>query len=298
MYARQLSDRSNMTLKIEKYTDGDSTTIRLIGRMQTEHLEELEKQIRESGPVLRLDLDEVTGGAFVKRSAHHVPGFKSWSAVSTQESVPGTHKDLLERRRFGGTGPGLDQVFCRVGRIEKSCDKSGGHSRKENLMDNVGEKNKRIVLDAKTLLLEFLAAVTHGQDAGALFAEDGALELPFLHSVGIPWRHRGRQAIRELQNSLAGLYLDLAFKPEDTHVLIDTPEQVFAEYMAHTTAKATGRTLHHMFAARLVAENGLIKLVRESLNVVAAAQALLPGGVKDLPDPEKEIFSLPPDYRT
>jgi hypothetical protein len=48
--------------------------------------------------------------------------------------------------------------------------------------------------DAKTLLLEFLAAVTHGQDAGALFAEDGALELPFLYSVGIPWRHRGRQA--------------------------------------------------------------------------------------------------------
>jgi hypothetical protein len=46
--------------------------------------------------------------------------------------------------------------------------------------------------------------------------------------------------------------------------------------MAHTTAKATGRTLHHMFAARLVAENGLIKLMRESLNVVAAAQALLP----------------------
>jgi ketosteroid isomerase-like protein len=152
--------------------------------------------------------------------------------------------------------------------------------------------------DAKTLLLEFLAAVTGGQNAAALFAEDGAVELPFLHSLGIPWRHRGRQAISELQASLAGLYLDFAFKPEDTHVLIDTPEQVFAEYMAHTTAKATGRTLHHMFAARLVAENGLIKLVRESLNVVAAAQALLPGGVKDLPDPEKEIFSLPPDYRS
>src|ERR1700722_1136810 len=37
--------------------------------------------------------------------------------------------------------------------------------------------------DAKTLLLEFLAAVTRGQDAAALFAEDGAVELPFLHSV-------------------------------------------------------------------------------------------------------------------
>jgi len=152
--------------------------------------------------------------------------------------------------------------------------------------------------DAKTLLLEFLAAVTHGQDAAALFAEDGAVELPFLHSVGIPWRHQGRQAISELQASLAGLYLDFAFKPEDTHVLIDTPEQVFAEYMAHPTAAATGRTLHHLFAARLVAENGQITLVRESLNGVAAAQALLPGGVKDLPDPEKAIFSVPPDYRS
>ena len=80
--------------------------------------------------------------------------------------------------------------------------------------------------------------------------------------------------------------------------MIDTPEQVFAEYMAHTTAKATGRTLHHLFTARLVAENGQIKLLRESLNPVAVAQALLPGGVKDLPDPEKVIFSVPPDYRS
>jgi uncharacterized protein len=74
--------------------------------------------------------------------------------------------------------------------------------------------------------------------------------------------------------------------------------RMLAEYMAHTTAKATGRTLHHLFAARLVAENGRIKLLRESLNVVAVAQALLPGGVNDLPDPENEIFSVPPDYRS
>jgi ketosteroid isomerase-like protein len=152
--------------------------------------------------------------------------------------------------------------------------------------------------DAKTLLLEFLAAVTHGENAAALFAEDGAVELPFLHSLGIAWRHRGRQAIRELQDSLAGLYLEFAFKPEDTHVLIDTPDQVFAEYMAHPTVRATGRTVHHLFTGRLVAENGQIKLLRESLNPFAVAQALLPGGVKDLPDPEKEIFSVPPDYRS
>ena len=152
--------------------------------------------------------------------------------------------------------------------------------------------------DAKTLLLEFLAAVTDGRNAAALFAEDGAVELPFLYSLGIPWRHRGRQAISEVQASLAGLYLDFAFKPEDTQILIDTPEQVFAEYMAHPTAAATGRTVHHLFTARLVAENGQIKLLRESLNPVAVAQALLPGGVKDLSNPEKVIFSVPPNYRS
>src|ERR1700682_2407291 len=133
--------------------------------------------------------------------------------------------------------------------------------------------------DAKTLLLEFLAAITAGQNAATLFAEDGAVELPFLHSLGIAWRHRGRQAISELQDSLAGLYLDLAFEPEDTHVLIDTPEQVFAEYMAHPTAAATGRAVDHRVAGGLVGARRQIQLLRESLNPVAVAQALLPGGV-------------------
>ena len=49
-----------MTLKIEKYSDGYSTTIRLIGRMRAEHLPELEKQIRETGPAITFDLEEVT----------------------------------------------------------------------------------------------------------------------------------------------------------------------------------------------------------------------------------------------
>ena len=48
-----------MTLKIEKRSDGFSTTIRLIGRMRAEHLPELEKQIRENGSAITLDLDEV-----------------------------------------------------------------------------------------------------------------------------------------------------------------------------------------------------------------------------------------------
>jgi anti-anti-sigma regulatory factor len=48
-----------MTLKIEKYRDEYSTTIRLIGRMRAEHLRELEKQIRESESKIVLDLEEL-----------------------------------------------------------------------------------------------------------------------------------------------------------------------------------------------------------------------------------------------
>ena len=48
-----------MTLKIEKYWDGHRTNIRLIGRMRAEHLPELEKQIRESGSKIVIDLEEV-----------------------------------------------------------------------------------------------------------------------------------------------------------------------------------------------------------------------------------------------
>ena len=49
-----------MTLKIEKDSDGQQTTIRLIGHMQSEHIEELKAQIKGSGPGIVLDLDEVT----------------------------------------------------------------------------------------------------------------------------------------------------------------------------------------------------------------------------------------------
>ena len=49
-----------MTLKIERYSDGLSTTIRLIGRMRAEHLEELKTQIGESGSKIALDLEEVS----------------------------------------------------------------------------------------------------------------------------------------------------------------------------------------------------------------------------------------------
>jgi anti-anti-sigma regulatory factor len=49
-----------MTLKVDKYSDGYSTTLRLTGRLRAEHLPELEKQIRESESKIVLDLEELT----------------------------------------------------------------------------------------------------------------------------------------------------------------------------------------------------------------------------------------------
>ena len=48
-----------MTLKIERYSDGAITTIRLIGRMRAEHVVELEQQITASESTIVLDLEEV-----------------------------------------------------------------------------------------------------------------------------------------------------------------------------------------------------------------------------------------------
>jgi hypothetical protein len=42
------------------------------------------------------------------------------------------------------------------------------------------------------------------------------------------------------------LYSDFGFKPQDTKILIVTPEQVFAEYMTLTKVAGTGRLIHHL----------------------------------------------------
>ena len=49
-----------MTLRIEKDSDGQTTTLRLIGRMRRVHIEELKAQIKAGGTSVTLDLNEVS----------------------------------------------------------------------------------------------------------------------------------------------------------------------------------------------------------------------------------------------
>jgi len=47
-------------LKLERHSDGERTTVRLIGRVRSEHLGEIANQMGGCGPNVILDLEEVT----------------------------------------------------------------------------------------------------------------------------------------------------------------------------------------------------------------------------------------------
>jgi len=49
-----------VTLRIETASDGHTASLRLIGRIEGEYLDELEAHVRRHQPRLVLDLDEVT----------------------------------------------------------------------------------------------------------------------------------------------------------------------------------------------------------------------------------------------
>jgi hypothetical protein len=79
--------------------------------------------------------------------------------------------------------------------------------------------------DAKTLLLELLAVIPDGDKIAPLFAEDGVVELPFLHAVGMPARYQGRSKIKDFYDQVGKLYADFGFKPKD---LPPPPAEIFS----------------------------------------------------------------------
>ena len=147
-------------------------------------------------------------------------------------------------------------------------------------------------MNSKTLLLKYLASIGNPDRAAALFAEDGVLELPFLRSLGVEPRYTGRSAIAACLRQLRNLYPDVAFAPNDTTVLIETRDKTLAEYVTHMTAASTGRLLHQLFTGYLVADAGEIKLLRESFNPLAMAQAQLPTGVAAIGAPGAEVHAF------
>src|SRR5712672_4719531 len=118
-----------------------------------------------------------------------------------------------------------------------------------------------------------------------MFAEDGAFEIPDLESVGFPGRYEGRKAIEGFFRFVRDLYPDMDL--ENITVMIDTPEQAFAEYEFTAQSSKTGRTIHELIFGRLVAENGKIKFLRESVNLVELALGVFPNGLADYKVPSE-----------
>ncbi|MFJ3486858.1 nuclear transport factor 2 family protein [Pseudomonas sp. NPDC090202] len=124
------------------------------------------------------------------------------------------------------------------------------------------------------LLQSYLESIQNPQAAAALFAADGVLELPYLQTLGIPHRAEGPAQIEQFIRGLLAKVPDFKFRC--VRFYIDTPDQAFAEYDVEALVPATGRVYKQSYAGRLVARDGKIQLLRESLDTVAAQRAFAP----------------------
>ncbi len=130
---------------------------------------------------------------------------------------------------------------------------------------------------------ELLQAYIDGsaQEAAALFADKGALELPYLADLGVEPRYEGPKNIGAFLGFLHEKMYP-GFKFIDVKIYIDTPGQAFGEYTIHQKSGISGKDVHQRFFGHLVAENGKIVLLREALNVLAAADGMFPNGIADV----------------
>jgi hypothetical protein len=130
---------------------------------------------------------------------------------------------------------------------------------------------------------ELLQAYINGSAAqsSALFAEDGALELPYLADLGVEPRYEGPKQIGAFLSFLhEKMYPN--FKFVDVKIYIDTPEQAFGEYTIHQKSGISGKHVHQRFFGHCVAANDKIVLLREALNVLAAADGMFSNGIADV----------------
>jgi hypothetical protein len=130
---------------------------------------------------------------------------------------------------------------------------------------------------------ELLQAYIEGsaQQSAALFADQGALELPYLADFGVEPRYEGPNTIVAFLTFLHEIMYP-GFKFTDVNIYIDTPDQAFGEYTIHQKSGISGKAVHQRFFGHCIASNGKIVLLREALNVLAAADGMFPGGIADV----------------
>jgi hypothetical protein len=119
------------------------------------------------------------------------------------------------------------------------------------------------------------------KQSAALFADNGALELPYLADLGVEPHYEGPKNIGAFLTFLHEQMYP-GFKFIDVKIYIDTPDQAFGEYTIHQKSGISGKDVHQRFFGHCTAVNGKIVLLREALNVLAAADGMFPGGMADV----------------
>jgi uncharacterized protein len=132
---------------------------------------------------------------------------------------------------------------------------------------------------ARDLMLAYLAG--SAEQTGALFLPTGTLELPYLASIGLPPVLTGPAEISKFLGFLHGtLYPNFAF--QNVKVLIEAEGQVFAEYQINHKSGISGKFVNQQFFGHLEAQAGKIRRLREAIDVIVAAEAIFPNGLKDV----------------
>lgn len=137
---------------------------------------------------------------------------------------------------------------------------------------------------AKQLLQAYIDG--SAQQAASLFADNGALELPYLADLGVDPRYEGPKSIGTFLTFLHDKMYP-GFKFIDVKIYIDTPDQAFGEYTIHQNSGISGKLVHQRFFGHCTEANGKIVLLREALNVLAAADGMFPNGITDVINKKK-----------
>jgi ketosteroid isomerase-like protein len=119
---------------------------------------------------------------------------------------------------------------------------------------------------ATELLEAYLDNVGTPKISASQFAEDGVLELPWVKAHA-----QGPAAVEKLLTGMLAKVPDFRFK--NLTYFIQTPDKVAAEYQVEALVVDTGKIYRQTYAGVLHAENGKIKLLRESLDTLAASKA-------------------------
>jgi uncharacterized protein len=144
---------------------------------------------------------------------------------------------------------------------------------------NATDDGDLIMKTAKELMLGYIEGTA--EQSGALFAETGTLELPYLASIGLPPVLKGPAEIAKFLGFLHDkLYPGFVFK--DVKIHIETPDQVFAEYHINQKSGISGKDVQQQFFGHLESKGGKIARLREAIDVVVAAEAIYPNGLADV----------------